>query len=393
MNDNENSIIIRFLNGFLNGCEYKISAERLLVVCVPEAEFVPESPLTELPEDTLLIPKCGKGGNFELIVPSEPEALVVLRELDVDGAINERAIELNKKILVGDLCFAIKQKNDMWDAAIISQAVVVKKDSGIIGLIVTKNLCSIFLTIGIFASIIIAIFIVLNSKEDRSIRKLNTLLAIEKMDYQLLQGRDGVVYVITRDQKQAVWVSQIIDRGGGLHEVTRVIYPDSEALRTENWLSDNYSELKFFKISFDTPATPVVWISSSRTKKSKGELSTITRELLKIIPYANKIQLFYIDDSEPIEQAKAGLSALGFQYVNKQTSDYIGFTVNGELNDSELIRLQSFVQNFYRKWGRIYIKFNINLRNDKVESKSFRYGDVQYAKSSDNEWFFQTKGE
>ena len=62
--------------------------------------------------------------------------------------------------------------------------------------------------------------------------------------------------------------------------------------------------------------------------------------------------------------------------------------IEGELNDGELVRIQSFIDDFYHQWGKQYIRFNVALKQNDLKDKSFSYGDFNYTKSGPGNWIF-----
>ncbi len=76
------------------------------------------------------------------------------------------------------------------------------------------------------------------------------------------------------------------------------------------------------------------------------------------MPYIKDIKVVEIDDKQLVLEAEQGLRSLGIKYSKKHVGDYYSYNINGELNDSEILRLKYFINEFYRQWGREYVIFN-----------------------------------
>lgn len=43
----------------------------------------------------------------------------------------------------------------------------------------------------------------------------------------------------------------------------------------------------------------------------------------------------------------------------------------------------------YKQWGKQYVRFNVNLKNQDTNNSSFSYGDNRFEKSQGSNWTFQ----
>ncbi|MDF6292357.1 PrgH/EprH family type III secretion apparatus protein, partial [Escherichia coli] len=43
----------------------------------------------------------------------------------------------------------------------------------------------------------------------------------------------------------------------------------------------------------------------------------------------------------------------------------------------------------YKQWGKQYVRFNVNLKNQDTNNSSFSYGDNRFEKSQGSKWTFQ----
>ncbi|MDZ9582107.1 hypothetical protein SNA81_13860, partial [Escherichia coli] len=43
----------------------------------------------------------------------------------------------------------------------------------------------------------------------------------------------------------------------------------------------------------------------------------------------------------------------------------------------------------HQQWGKQYVRFNVNLKNQDTNNSSFSYGDNRFEKSQGSNWTFQ----
>ncbi|STG49861.1 Type III secretion EprH protein [Escherichia coli] len=75
------SYAIRLLSGPLNGCEYEILNGRVLVIVGNDVSLGRSDSFSELPENTIVIPYGELTGSFEVIITTDPDLVVTIREL------------------------------------------------------------------------------------------------------------------------------------------------------------------------------------------------------------------------------------------------------------------------------------------------------------------------
>ncbi|HDL6960610.1 TPA: PrgH/EprH family type III secretion apparatus protein [Yersinia enterocolitica] len=391
--DNTTSVVskkvLRVLNGLLNGCEFVIDSERLLVIVGADSWTNPLEPFIELPDDTLFIPQNEDGINFEVIFSLDDEHTVQLRELRGEESIL-RNISLNCRVQVGDIIFALCQQGDIWESDVLRYPIENPISD-------TTNTCvekkhTVFISIMVVAVLLMVsfAFYLFYDNIDNHIRRLNKVLVNNNNELRMIQGSDKVMYVFAEDQRKAIWVNQAIERGDHTSAV-KVIYPEKETERIYVWLNDHMPKLKYFRLQLDNALIPRLLVSQQRSQLTVGQIAEIRTQLMRLMPYVKNLEVVEINDNDLIGQAEEALEAIGLNFKRNKANDYISYSVGGELNDSELIRLQSFVDNFYHQWGKEFIRFNIALEDDYLKDKSFSYGDYNYVKSGPGQWLFKNE--
>uniref|UniRef100_UPI0025464A3E PrgH/EprH family type III secretion apparatus protein n=1 Tax=Escherichia coli TaxID=562 RepID=UPI0025464A3E len=96
-----------------------------------------------------------------------------------------------------------------------------------------------------------------------------------------------------------------------------------------------------------------------------------------------------LDDNVLESQAIETLSAIGLSYEKYKTANNVYFNIIGTLSDSELNKINNYVDEYYKQWGKQYVRFNVNLKNKDTNNSSFSYGDNRFEKSQGSNWTFQ----
>ncbi len=80
------------------------------------------------------------------------------------------------------------------------------------------------------------------------------------------------------------------------------------------------------------------------------------------MPYASNISIAVLDDNVLESQAIETLSAIGISYEKYKTANNVYFNIIGTLSDSELNKINNYVDGYYKQWGKQYVRFNVNLK-------------------------------
>ncbi|HDL6964376.1 TPA: PrgH/EprH family type III secretion apparatus protein [Yersinia enterocolitica] len=381
--------VLRILNGILNGCEYVIDSQRLLVVVGSDDSNTHSlEPFTELPDDTLFIPQNEDGVNFEIILSQDELTQVKLRELGGNES-TVRNIPLNSRVQVGSVIFALRDADEEWEPDVLGYPIEKPTNEGKSQFTGVKWHKVYFIIALSCLLIISSTYYLLSNNMDDHVNKIRKSLE-NNHELRVAQGTDKIIYVLAEDQRKAIWINKEIVRGH-YAGVVRVIYPEKEVERVYSWLSDYMPKLKYFRLQMDNPLIPRLLISRERSQLTVDKITEIRTQLMNVMPYTKNVEVIEINDSDLINQAEEELDALSLKYKRSKASDYVSYTVEGEFNDSELLRLQHFVDNFYHQWGREFIRFNISLENNYLKDKSFSYGDYNYVKSGPGQWLFKSE--
>ncbi|EFE0729630.1 PrgH/EprH family type III secretion apparatus protein [Escherichia coli] len=378
------SYAIRLLSGPLNGCEYEILNGRVLVIVGNDVSLGRSDSFSELPENTIVIPYGELTGSFEVIITTDPDLVVTIRELTAQES-EDRTLTLNQQIEVLGLKFAVKVKNEVWQYSIpgIVENNITSTRQHFFRSTLFKYVTLFFL----FAIIFIGFYIV-NASNDPQLRHIDKILVNKNRNYEILYGRDHVIYINTNSLDEAVWVKQALEKNQPGKPV-RVINPDDESIRIFSWLADNFPDLQYFKLQLLDASNPRLTVSKQRNAITQQLIDNLIKGLLQTMPYASNISIAVLDDNVLESQAIETLSAIGLSYEKYKTANNVYFNIIGTLSDSELNKINNYVDEYYKQWGKQYVRFNVNLKNQDKNNSSFSYGDNRFEKSQGSKWTFQ----
>ncbi|HFV4508107.1 TPA: PrgH/EprH family type III secretion apparatus protein [Escherichia coli] len=378
------SYAIRLLSGPLNGCEYEILNGRVLVIVGNDVSLGRSDSFSELPENTIVIPYGELTGSFEVIITTDPDLVVTIRELTAQEP-EDRTLTLNQQIEVLGLKFAVKVKNEVWQYSI----------PGIVENNITSTRQHFFrstlfkyVTLFFLFAIIFIVFYIVNASNDPQLRHIDKILVNKNRNYEILYGRDHVIYINTNSLDEAVWVKQALEKNQPGKPV-RVINPDDESIRIFSWLADNFPDLQYFKLQLLDASNPRLTVSKQRNAITQQLIDNLIKGLLQTMPYASNISIAVLDDNVLESQAIETLSAIGLSYEKYKTANNVYFNIIGTLSDSELNKINNYVDEYYKQWGKQYVRFNVNLKNQDTNNSSFSYGDNRFEKSQGSKWTFQ----
>ncbi|HAH0892559.1 TPA: PrgH/EprH family type III secretion apparatus protein [Escherichia coli] len=368
----------------MNGCEYEILNGRLLVIIGNDVSLGRSDAFSELPENTIVVPYGELTGSFEIIITTDHDLVVTFRELTAQEP-EDRTLTLNQQIEVLGLKFAVKEKNEVWQYSlpgIIENNIISTKQH-----FFSSKLFKYVMLFFLFAIIFIAFYIV-NASNDPQLRHIDKILVNKNRNYEILYGRDHVIYINTNILDEAVWVKQALEKNQPGKPV-RVINPDDESIRIFSWLADNFPDLQYFKLQLLDASNLRLTVSKQRNAITQQLIDNLIKGLLQTMPYASNISIAVLDDNVLESQAIETLSAIGLSYEKYKTANNVYFNIIGTLSDSELNKINNYVDEYYKQWGKQYVRFNVNLKNQDTNNSPFSYGDNRFEKSQGSNWTFQ----
>lgn len=382
-NSTSNRIVIRLLNSSLRGCEFLLSPGRTLFVVGEHSGLVTNDQIPELPGDTLFIP-LGKGGiNFEVLFDEARPENIILRELaEVEHQAHERTATFNQILHVGELMIALRPEHLSWSSEIIEYPKAKASQDAK----AAKHYAPTLLAIATVSVFLVGGFLLWSSPQQQA-NELNMLLGNEHQRFQVLPGRNKIFYIIAANERDAIWAQQVIARGD-YNDPAKVINPQQENERVTQWLADNYPAMAYYRLQLDEPRQPQLWISRQRSQLSEGDTQTLSISLMDLLPYADRINIVYMDDTAAVRQAETELNRQALPFSRSDQANGVTFVIQGSLDDGELLRARLLIDDYYRQWGGRYVQFAIELKDNWLKGHSFQYGDQGYVKMSPGHWYF-----
>jgi len=203
--------------------------------------------------------------------------------------------------------------------------------------------------------------------------------------YAAKRGRDHTYYLFAQNNQLADWARRSMTRVDS-GESWKVLTPQEEEARLARIL--NRDHIAFFTIRLNDRHAPTLVMSSTRNATDPVTLKRIQTVLLDEIPYAEKVNIELKSDQEVLRKAEEGLVALGFDYQMTQSASGVTLSSPMSAGDSRMAEFNRFISQFYRLWGRHYVNFSVELRDDVLKEKSFKYGQDGYVNISKSHWLF-----
>lgn len=376
--------ILRFLNGPFQGCEYSLAEGRTLFVVGVIQDLVVCEVMPEVPHNTVVVPMPKGGINFEIILRFTAQDGFLFRILD-DSSEDQQQLFQNP-CSAGTVLFSVRPRGTDWDKPI-------KKNQPIAEAAANKKSLSLAIswclggTVALFVMVTITIAIWKTAKEAEYLAQVSSAISGSISEYKILNGRDGMVYVFANSERDLSWGRQALVRIG-LSDKAKISSLKLEESRINKLLQSTYPKLAFHRLKLDEVSKPVLMLSGERATLT-GEIRTgLIEKMMHWMPYSNMIVIDKWDDAMLEQQARTGLDLIGITYLPKLDDHRITFVIRGDLTDVELLNLQQFTHNFYQYFGAEYIHFSVDLDDDWLKGKSFKYNGNGYVKMAPKHWLF-----
>lgn len=385
-----NQLVVRLLNGMLRGCEFTLVSGKTLFIVTDEQAIRQQHNGTLLPDSTIYIPAKESGSNFEILVPEAEGEPVILREIQ-EHVVPDRIILSNEIISVGGQKLAWRELEGSFSDTVLFYSCdepgqADNMPSEPVSLPPKKQWWKLLVVIGIVGCVSFAGYTYLTETE-RQITSVADFLNNSSENYQIIYGNDKVIYVLSDSDKSAQWAIQSMVRIPQPYR-TKVLTVEAEELRIGKWIESNWPQVKYHRVKLNDPKQPVLEISTERTKLSVAEKNTFTSALVKNIPYANSIAITQIADKNIKMLAADGLKKMALSFTEINNGNSVTFVIRGAIEDGELERLKEFITRYYQAWGGEYVQFALELKNNWLKGKSYKYGSGGYVKLAPGHWYF-----
>lgn len=379
-------IVLRLLTGRLSGCEFTLVTGRTFFFVTDDKTIRHQHQGTLLPENIIYIPADQQGVNFEIIVKSQGETAVFLHEIQ-QGEVQERAIKPHQIITVGELQFAWRNELDDFDNNILLakiSGITAEQDQAIA--IVKSSWWVRAVALGIVSCIALVCYGYLTTSQ-RQISSVSEILNYNSGSYQIVHGPDKVIYIVALNDKTADWATQTMIRNSLPYRI-KIMTKGEEEKRISQWIEGHWPNVKLHRVKLDDSQYPVIELSAERSKLSEAEKSEFLASVKQSLPYANNVIITTLSDETVRTLAEQGLKKMALVFTESYHDDSATFVIRGAIEDGELERIKAFINQYYQTWGDNYVQFVLELKNDWLKGKSFKYGEQGYVKLSPGHWYF-----
>lgn len=393
--------IFKVLSGSMNGIEFSLGPHSYFI-CVSDTVAEQGNLASNLghAERTLYLPTTTPGHNFVVNLAqqtTEEEFVVTVSYPDHQDTLN---LAFNKVCYVEGIYFALKREGEAWDQDVINGVLPATNMSGLGQAVnLTANPTAAkssgrkyrWVTAGILLLSLGAVGAVALAKYGAGSEHSSPKQVLQQLGnnagYSVKEGRNHIYYVFAQNNQMAEWARQTMARADS-KDSWKVITPQEEETRLTRILDRH--NISYFTVRFNDIHAPTLVMSSTRNATDPTTLANIKKILLDVTPYAEKVNIELKDDQNVLRMAEEGLVALGFDYQMTQSDSGVTLSSSMSAGDTRMAEFNRFVSQFYRLWGRHYVHFAVDLRDDALKGKSYKYGQDGYVNAGKSHWVFNT---
>lgn len=384
-------IVFKLINGSLRGCEFLLPPGKTLFIVSGENEISHHNQGTISSENAIFIPSRNPGCNFEIIVSEDANA-VTLREIQEEG-FHETITVPHEIFIVGDQKFAWRHEGEdfLGEAFFSSESEVEKssvsaKTEGEVQPASKFWWCKILFVLAILTCISYGAYTII-TETDRKINSVSDYLSSSAGNYHVIYGKDKKIYIMAFSEQAAQWAIQTMVRSKKTEE-TQILTTRAEELRITKWIEANWAQVKSHRVILNNPEIPIIEISRERSRLDEKQQKDFIHSVLENMPYAKKCRVKKVSDARLKAKARDGLNKLAQTFAEMDNKESVTFVIQGAIEDGELERVKKFIKDYYQTWGGEYVQFAVELKDDRLKGKSFKYGDQGYIKISPGHWHF-----
>ncbi|KVT54031.1 hypothetical protein WK55_22110 [Burkholderia ubonensis] len=209
------------------------------------------------------------------------------------------------------------------------------------------------------------------------------LLARAPAPNAILPGRDGFIHVISGTDDGADWDRQALLKASSIERV-QVTSLAQERRQLERQLTAH--GISFATVRLSTPATPILVVVDNGN--AGPDVPRLAHQLQQLAPYATTPQVRVVSRRDIEQSARTMLDAIDVHYRVTPRPHGVTFELLGTPTDTQLAALQDHVLQFSRTWGTREVNFDIAMRPNRLNGKSYWDGDGHYILVHPDSWYF-----
>lgn len=376
---------IKLINTILSGCEYSVSKKNVFVIINQAWLARHESFL--FPNEAIVIPTQEETScNFSIKFPEEDSSdyFFLIHDQEKKSIREEIPLIFNQIYSISGVRLVVKESCSRWNYKEKQLPQQVYKKNGRRFLSKRGLIGFLFLML---ALIIPSLITYQYDAPKRYLTQITELFANNK-DVQVTLGYDQNIYILANDKNSEKYAFEIKNRY--LNDFSgdiKIKNIQEEKAALSRWVIMHWSTLIWDALEWTDIKNPVLVLNKqTRSLFNPEKKQQFIESLKKMAPYIKSIVFIDWDNRELIAYARKGLNQLNVSY-QEETDFYHTFIIQGELDDSDLIRLKHFITDFYQTWDEKYVHFIIRLQQDFLKTYSFKNGSQNYIKITKNHWY------
>lgn len=219
------------------------------------------------------------------------------------------------------------------------------------------------------------------------VRNLERVLAQSPYDYSVVHDKNGRLHAFGDTAEAMAWGQRASERAGRTNDYYRVRHLEAERIGT---FLDS-AGVDYAVIRLRTPQVPEIVIMSVGADDAERR-RRVAAMLAPHLPYATRIDVRTVGDSQLISMARNGLRARGIGTRLGQQGGRTSITNDTFLDDAALHAMSSYRDEFVQEWGARRVHINIRLWDDLLKGRSYQYSDDQLLSIGEGRWEFSTSG-
>ncbi|WP_407973165.1 PrgH/EprH family type III secretion apparatus protein (plasmid) [Burkholderia pyrrocinia] len=371
---------------------------------VPSTERDDGTPALAHAANVLYVPYPGQTDHFRLrlatdaaepVDDGEPSWRSHTVEFIGDKQVECKAFSHNAPLQHGVVAFAVKHVNEAWSDAVLNFATQPESDiaepssvnatrpfgadSQARRIWVLALLGALFV-IGLTA---LGYWQVQRYMASQHVADVASLLSSAPTHNTILPGHDGVVHVVSETEQGAEWDRQALLKASPVERVV-VMSLDQERQRLAQQLSSH--GVRFVTVRLDAPTSPTLVVLDDQVPASQSRW--LGQQVQRWVPYTITPRILRVSTTDIVQSARAMLDAVNAHYRIEPRPHGVTFDLLGSPTDTQLAALQDRVLQFSRLWGTHYVNFNIVMRSNRLNGKSYWDGEDRYILNRPDSWYF-----
>jgi len=398
----QQNFTLKLLFGPMFGCELNLLAEDYFLITGYETprgiedDVVHEHHAAAFATNTLYIPSSAEAPNITLHLSeclSSRDPDVFSMELHDEKDVTRESVKLNTLISRGIIRFAVKRSEEEWNLPIIDADLPTpekqKANKNFKKIIATRRF---LIAGGGMATLLLlaAVFFGFNlNKETPNLHPLEELVAHTPGTVSLLKSRQGDrIFLLTENFETLEWIKASLSRSPDIKNAVPALINDEEQQALSDLITAGYPALQ---VNLQHPLQPSLSLYQAVPVR---DVMKIKKTVMQSLPFAKSVQVQIKDKKQLLESATQGLDRLHIVYEMHSAPSGYTLAINGDLHDTTLNDIESFIRNFYRQWGDNFIHFSVNPNENLLHDKSYVTSQGGYVFLGPKQWYFtSTLGE